>query len=109
MRQRYPGAGRYQLESSPCRETQAPRGRHKVATATPNHMPIPQMTHERPCCGVSTNIEDYFLTRRRFLSRVGMGLGALGLTTMLDPRDLFAGTGADGTSASDNPLAPRAP
>ena len=34
------------------------------------------MTHERPCCGVSTNIEDYFLTRRRFLNR--------GLTLLLN-------------------------
>ena len=37
------------------------------------------MNYEHPCCGVSTNIEDYFLTRRKFLNRVGMGLGALGL------------------------------
>ena len=59
-----------------------------------------------PCRGVSTNPEDYFLTRRRFLNRVGMGLGALGLATMLDPREL-AGAGA--ASAADNPLAPRAP
>jgi hypothetical protein len=66
------------------------------------------MNHERPCCGVSTNIEDYFLTRRRFLNRVGMGIGALGLTTMLDPRELFSGT-PDATSAIGNPLAPKSP
>ncbi len=67
------------------------------------------MNHERPCCGVSTNIEDYFLTRRKFLNRVGMGLGALGLTTMLDPRDLFSGTSDGAASATSNPLAPKAP
>ncbi len=69
----------------------------------------PTMTHGRPCCGVSTNIEDYFLTRRKFLNRVGMGLGALGLATMLDPADLFSGAAADGLSPVGNPLAPRAP
>src|SRR5277367_3624408 len=68
------------------------------------------MNHERPCCGVSTNIEDYFLTRRKFLNRVGMGLGALGLATMLDPRDLLgAPDAAPGFSPSVNPLAPKAP
>src|SRR5271167_3791663 len=68
------------------------------------------MTHERPCCGVSTNLEDYFLTRRKFLNRVGMGLGALGLATMLDPADLLSGTGeADGSPAGANPLARRKP
>src|SRR6202789_2203237 len=69
----------------------------------------PKMSHQLPCCGVSTNIEDYFLTRRKFLNRVGMGLGALGLTTMLDPRDLFSGTSDDAASATGNPLAPKAP
>src|SRR5580658_1690118 len=67
------------------------------------------MNHERPCCGVSTNIEDYFLTRRKFLNRVGMGLGALGLATMLDPRDLFADAGAPAPNAAPNPLNPLAP
>ena len=68
------------------------------------------MNRERPCCGVSTNIEDYFLTRRRFLNRVGMGLGALGLATMLNPADLVCGPeAAKGISPTDNPLAPRPP
>jgi hypothetical protein len=59
---------------------------------------------------VSTNIEDYFLTRRKFLNRVGMGLGALGLATLLDPSDLVSGTDPkDGFSAGLNPLAPRRP
>src|SRR3984957_13293387 len=73
-------------------------------------MSIPPMSHEHPCCGVSTNIEDYFLTRRKFLNRVGMGLGALGLATMLDPRDMFGAADApQGFSASTNPLAPKVP
>jgi hypothetical protein len=73
-------------------------------------MILPNMSHERPCCGVSTNIEDYFLTRRKFLNRVGMGLGALGLATMIDPSDLFSDSEpAGGFSAGANPLAPRKP
>ena len=68
----------------------------------------PKMSHTLPCCGVSTNIEDYFLTRRKFLNRVGMGMGALGLATMLDPSSLFsADEAAAGFDASTNPLAPR--
>jgi hypothetical protein len=49
-----------------------------------------------PCLGISTDLEDYFLTRRQFLGRVGMGLGALGLATLF-PQDLLA---------SANPAAP---
>ncbi len=44
----------------------------------------------QPCLGISTDLEDYFLTRRQFLGRVGMGLGALGLATLLKPLDLGA-------------------
>src|ERR1700678_2767369 len=73
-------------------------------------MSIPPMHHEHPCCGVSTNIEDYFLTRRRFLNRVGMGLGALGLATMLDPADMVAAPdAAPGLPRGANPLAPPQP
>src|SRR5688572_29804017 len=43
-----------------------------------------------PCCGVSTDLEDYFLTRRKFLGRVGMGLGALSLANIIDPSHLLA-------------------
>ena len=67
------------------------------------------MSHEPPCCGVSTNIEDYFLTRRKFLNRVGMGLGALGLAAMLDPADLWAAPEGTGGATAGNPLAPRPP
>ena len=68
----------------------------------------PHMHHQPHCCGVSTNIEDYFLTRRKFLNRVGMGLGALGLATLINPGDLL---GADATDPflGANPLAPRKP
>jgi uncharacterized protein (DUF1501 family) len=63
--------------------------------------------HHHPCCGVSTNIEDYFLTRRQFLSRVGMGLGALSLATLLDPKSLVAAEA--NRNVLNSPLAPRAP
>ena len=55
-------------------------------------MSSPDHAHEgHHCCqGISTNVEDYFLTRRQFLGRFGLGLGALGLATMLDPLDLRA-------------------
>ncbi|MEW6306371.1 MAG: DUF1501 domain-containing protein [Verrucomicrobiota bacterium] len=47
-------------------------------------------------------LDDAFLTRREFLSRAGMGFGALGLGTLL---------GGTGAQAADpiHPLAPRAP
>ena len=60
-----------------------------------------------PCCGISTDLSDYYLTRRQFLGRVGMGLGALSLANLLDPRDLVAAQ--PGTKAVIGPLAPRAP
>ena len=59
--------------------------------------------HRHPCCGISTNPEDYFLTRRQFLNRVGLGFGALSLASLLDPLDLAA------SPPSINPLAPHAP
>ena len=68
-------------------------------------MPKPPTDHQ-PCCGVSTDLEDYFLNRRQFLNRMGMGLGALSLTTLLDPSHLVA---APGPARASNPLAPKAP
>jgi hypothetical protein len=65
----------------------------------------PHDHREQPCCGISTNIEDYFLTRRQFLSRVGMGLGALSLANLLDPHDLLAAQG--GAKVVPGPLSPR--
>jgi hypothetical protein len=61
--------------------------------------------HAADCCGISTEIADYFLTRRQFLNRVGMGMGALGLATMLDPAQLVGATAPGG----NNVLAPRTP
>ena len=61
--------------------------------------------HDQPCCGISTNIEDYFLTRRQFLNRMGMGIGALSLANLLDPADLVAAQ--PGASAVTGPLTPR--
>jgi hypothetical protein len=61
----------------------------------------------QPCLGVSTDIQDYFLTRRQFLGRVGMGLGALSLSTMLDPLALAAGPTT--TPVPGSSLAPKLP
>ena len=60
------------------------------------------------CRGISTNLEDYFLTRRQFLNRMGMGLGALGLCALLDPLDLAAAQALK-SSTPANPLAPKTP
>src|SRR5476649_1582063 len=66
--------------------------------------------HHGPCCGVSTNIEDYFQTRRQFLSRMGMGLGALSLAGLLDPKYLIGAPAASPALAPvANPLAPKPP
>ncbi|HUR46481.1 MAG TPA: DUF1501 domain-containing protein [Candidatus Saccharimonadales bacterium] len=48
--------------------------------------------------------EDFLVTRRQFLNRFGMGLGALGLATLLG--DEFARTA---NAAEMSPLTPRAP
>ncbi len=62
------------------------------------------------CCGVSTDLEDYFLTRRQFLSRVGMGIGALSLATIIDPGYLLGAAAPNPAGVSGpRPLAPRAP
>ncbi len=72
--------------------------------------------HHHHCHGVSENLEDYFLTRRKFLSRVGMGMGALGLASMIHPSHLLAATApitpapAGGLGGiGPNPLAPKPP
>src|SRR2546423_652698 len=74
---------------------------------TPTPMSHDHPHHSHPCCGISTDLEDYFLTRRQFLNRMGMGLGALSLATIIDPSYLSAAPGATGISPSG--LAPRAP
>src|SRR6058998_3645166 len=59
----------------------------------------------------SARPEDFFLTRRQFLNRFGMGFGALGLASLLgDGLGLPKAAGAEpGLSADTNPLLPRAP
>lgn len=59
------------------------------------------------CRGVSTRLEDYLLSRRQFLTRMGMGLGALGLATMLDPLGMSAAVPDAATAGG--PLLPKAP
>jgi hypothetical protein len=68
-------------------------------------MSSPHAHPSPPCCGISTNLEDYFLTRRQFLNRIGMGVGGLALASVLDPHNLVA---AEPTVAG-SPLAPKAP
>src|SRR6185369_8051439 len=63
--------------------------------------------HHAPCCGISTNIEDYFQTRRQFLSRMGMGLGALSLANLLDPKYLIGAPA--GPAPIVSPLTPKPP
>jgi hypothetical protein len=61
--------------------------------------------HQDHCChGVSTDLADYFLTRRQFLNRVGMGVGALSLAGLMDPRDLVSAE--TGVKPITGPLAP---
>ena len=60
--------------------------------------------HETECHGVSTNLADYFLTRRQFINRVGMGMGALALPHLMDPRELVAAPAAKGPKG---PLTPK--
>jgi len=60
-----------------------------------------------PCCGVSTDPDDYFLSRRQFLNRFGLGMGALSLATLFDPADLLAAPPPTAPLAV-NPMAPHA-
>ena len=60
---------------------------------------------DHPCCGVSTDVADYFMTRRQMLSRMGMGVGALSLANLLDPSDLVAAPAAK--PVPTGPLSPR--
>ena len=53
--------------------------------------------------------EDFFQTRRQFLGRFGLGLGALGLATMLGESGSVAADAADSAvlAGNANPLSPR--
>ncbi len=64
-------------------------------------------TSGHPCRGISTNLADYFLTRRQFLNRVGMGLGGLAVADLMQPNGLLAA--AAGPQVASGPLIPRSP
>lgn len=71
-----------------------------------SHHGLPDDHHDHSTChGVSTNLADYFLTRRQFLNRIGMGVGALSLAGILDPRDLVAAQ--PNAKLPTGPLTPR--
>jgi hypothetical protein len=56
----------------------------------------------------SAKLEDYFLTRRQFLQRAGMGMGALGLAALLS-EELFGAKAEAETIATLTPRAPQFP
>ena len=53
-------------------------------------------------------LEDYFVTRRDFLARCGMGMGAVGLAAVMDAAGLLSPSARAGVSAGST-LAPRQP
>jgi hypothetical protein len=57
----------------------------------------------------SARPEDFFVTRRQFLNRFGMGFGAIGLAGLLGESILGRGLSAAETVAETNPLAPKNP
>ncbi|MEY2880886.1 MAG: hypothetical protein RLZZ15_3266, partial [Verrucomicrobiota bacterium] len=78
-----------------------------MSTHLDAHASAPTSSGSAPlCCGVSDNPADYFLTRRQMLSRMGMGVGAVGLASLLGQNSLF---GAAAPVVGTSPLAPRAP
>ncbi len=56
----------------------------------------------------SARTEDFFLTRRKFLQRAGMGFGALSLAALMG-EDLFLPTNVAAAADMANPLSPRSP
>lgn len=78
-----------------------------MASNPPTHDDDHHHGLHHPCCGVSTNIEDYFLTRRQFLNRMGMGMGALGLASMIGSHNVFGATTPANPIVS--PLTPHLP
>ena len=61
------------------------------------------------CHGISTDLADCFLTRRQLLSRVGMGVGALGLASLV-PGQLIGATSATADlKIGPSPLLPKPP
>ncbi len=56
-----------------------------------------------------SRLEDHFLTRRQFLSRMGNGFAALGLAGVIGPEALAATGQGAAAKGIDSPLAARAP
>ncbi len=67
-------------------------------------MPMKKLPNDDPAPHLST-LDDFFLSRRQFLQRTGIGFGALGLGALLSQ---LAGTPA-AQAAALNPLAPKRP
>ncbi|MHA3774675.1 DUF1501 domain-containing protein [Verrucomicrobiota bacterium sgz303538] len=61
------------------------------------------MSHHRP------SLDHRFLTRRDFLHRCGMGMGALALGSLLGQSGIFGPTGASASTGPLNPLTPKQP
>src|ERR1043166_4061416 len=57
----------------------------------------------------SAKLEDYFLTRRQFLQRAGMGFGALSLAALLGDNPFASTASAVESAASILPKAPPLP
>src|SRR5262245_18027429 len=58
-------------------------------------------------CEHCARTEDFFLTRRQFLNRFGMGIGGLGLAALIG-NEMFS-VAARAADRLANPLAPKAP
>ncbi len=65
------------------------------------------MSHNKPVHH-QPRLEDYFLTRRDFLRRCGLGFGMVGLANLLGPQLAGAAEIAE-KATTTSPLAPRAP
>jgi hypothetical protein len=61
------------------------------------------------CHGISTDLADCFLTRRQLLSRVGMGVGALGLASLVPAQLIGATPAAADLKIGPSPLLPKPP
>jgi hypothetical protein len=103
------------------------RSSHARLSRPFSHIPMSHDFHAHggsahACCGVSTDLEDYFLTRRQFLNRTGLGVGGLAMAALLGPHLLAADdpakfqtpnpklqTGLPRRAAAAGPLAPKPP
>jgi len=73
-------------------------------------MPHDFSSHPGPAChGISTDLADYFLTRRQLLARVGMGVGALGLASLVPHQLIGAPAATPDLKIGPSPLLPKLP